>query len=84
MLHREHCELDSSVAKNMTSCAPYKEILAGQSFNVHAAKTIKAAQGISKLVQLPVPLVKHTHFFTCVITLASIVHLMWIPAGASF
>lgn len=30
---------------------------------------------MSKLIQLPVPLVKHTHFFTCVVTLASIVHL---------
>jgi hypothetical protein len=30
---------------------------------------------VSKLIQLPVPLVKHTHFFTCVVTLASIVHL---------
>jgi hypothetical protein len=75
-LHRQHSELDSSVAKNITSCAPYKEILAGQSFNTHAAKTIKAAQSISKLIQLPVPLIKHSHFFTSVITLASIVHLM--------
>jgi hypothetical protein len=42
---------------------------------VHAAKIIQAAQDISKLIMLPVPLVKHTHFFTCVVTLASIVHL---------
>ena len=47
----------------------------GPTHNVHAAKTIQAAQDISKLIQLPVPLVKHTHFFTCVVTLASIVHL---------
>jgi len=76
MLHREHSELDSSIAKNITSCAPHKAILPGHSYNTHAAKTIKAAQGISKLIQLPVPLIKHTHFFTCVVTLASIVHLM--------
>jgi hypothetical protein len=76
MLHREHSELDSSVAKNITSCAPYKEIPGGHSYNLHATKTIKAAQAISKLIQLPVPLIKHTHFFTCVVTLASIVHLM--------
>jgi hypothetical protein len=42
---------------------------------VHASKIISAAQAISKLIQLPVPLIKHTHFFTCVITLASVVHL---------
>ncbi|KUJ23015.1 uncharacterized protein LY89DRAFT_635115 [Mollisia scopiformis] len=75
LLHREHSELDSTVARNVTSCAPHKPIVPGQSYNVHAAKTIQAAQDISKLIQLPVPLVKHTHFFTCVVTLASIVHL---------
>jgi hypothetical protein len=63
------------VAKNVTSCAPHKAIVPGESYNVHASKTIQAAQAISKLITLPVPLVKHTHFFTCVVTLASIVHL---------
>jgi len=43
--------------------------------NTHTAKTLHAAENISKLLTLPVPLTKHTHFFTCVITLASIVHL---------
>jgi hypothetical protein len=47
----------------------------GESYNVHASKTIQAAQDISKLITLPVPLARHTHFFTCVVTLASIVHL---------
>lgn len=33
---------------------------------------------------LPVPLTKHTHFFTCVITLASIVHLShWAAVNTS-
>ncbi|PVH75515.1 hypothetical protein DL98DRAFT_498285 [Cadophora sp. DSE1049] len=75
LLHREASELDSSVARNVTSCAPHKAVMPGPTHNVHAAKTIQAAQDISKLIQLPVPLVKHTHFFTCVVTLASIVHL---------
>jgi hypothetical protein len=75
LLHREHSELDSSIAKDVTSCAPHKPIVPGQSFNIHAAKTIQAAQGISRLITLPVPLAKHTHFFTCVVTLGSIVHL---------
>ena len=38
-------------------------------------KIIQAAQDIAKLITLPVSLAKHTHFFTCVVTLASIVHL---------
>jgi uncharacterized protein (UPF0147 family) len=75
LLHREHSQLDSSVAKNITSCAPHKEIDPGESYNVHAAKTIQAAQDISNLITLPVTLTKHTHFFTCVVSLASIVHL---------
>lgn len=75
LLHREHSQLDSSVARNVTSCAPHKPIIPGESYNIHAAKTIQAAQDISKLISLPVPLAKHTHFFTCVVTLASIVHL---------
>lgn len=75
LLHRELSELDSSVARNVTSCAPHKPIVPGQSYNIHASKIIQSAQEISKLIQLPVPLVKHTHFFTCVVTLAAIVHL---------
>lgn len=63
------------MARNVTSCAPHKQIVPGESYNIHAAKTIQAAQDISKLITLPVPLAKHTHFFTCVVTLASIVHL---------
>ncbi|KAH8597919.1 hypothetical protein B0O99DRAFT_507770 [Bisporella sp. PMI_857] len=75
LLHRELSQLDSSIAKDVSSCAPHKAIIPGENYNVHAAKTIQAAQEISKLISLPVPLVKHTHFFTCVVTLASIVHL---------
>lgn len=75
VLHRDLSELDSSVARNVTSCAPHKPIVPGASYNVHAAKTIQAAREISKLITLPIPLVKHTHFFGCVVTLASIVHL---------
>ncbi|KAG9240738.1 hypothetical protein BJ878DRAFT_524534 [Calycina marina] len=75
LLHRELSQLDSSVARDITSCAPHKDIIPGEQYNTHAAKTIQAAQDISKLISLPVPLAKHTHFFTCVVTLASITHL---------
>ncbi|CZS92637.1 related to Zn(II)2Cys6 transcriptional activator [Rhynchosporium agropyri] len=75
LLHREASELDSSAARDVTSCAPHMAVVPGPTHNIHAAKTIQAAQEISKLIQLPVPLIKHTHFFTCVVTLASIVHL---------
>ncbi|KAF4626161.1 hypothetical protein G7Y89_g12001 [Cudoniella acicularis] len=84
LLHRELSELDSSIAKNVTSCAPHKPISPGDNYNIHAAKTVRAAQDISKLITLPVPLVKHTHFFTCVVTLGSIVHLSCWSALMSF
>lgn len=75
VLHRDHSQLDSSAAQNITSCAPHRQITPGQQYNVHAAKIIQSAQNISKLITLPTPLTKHTVFFTCVVTLASIVHL---------
>lgn len=77
MLHRPVSQLDTSVVRNVTSCAPYRAVIPGQIFNIHAAKIIQAAEGISKLITLPVPLIRHTHFFTCIITLASIVHLSY-------
>jgi len=75
VLHRELSELDSSPTKSVTSCAPHHPVLPGQSYNLHAVKCVGAAQSITKLITLPIPLIKHTHFFTCVVTLASIIHL---------
>ncbi|KAF7924984.1 uncharacterized protein EAE98_007072 [Botrytis deweyae] len=75
VLHRELSELDSSITTPITSCAPHHPIMPGSNYNIHASKTITAAQSISKLITLPVPLIRHTHFFTCVVTLASVVHL---------
>ena len=59
----------------MTSCAPHRDVVNGQAFNTHTQFTITAAYEITKMITQPVPLLHHTHFFTCVITLASIVHL---------
>jgi len=42
---------------------------------MHTRHTITAACNISKMVTQAVPLHSHTHFFTCVLTLSSIVHL---------
>jgi hypothetical protein len=49
-------------------------------YNIHAAKMIQSAGYISKLITLPMPLNRHTHFFTCTVTLASIVHLSYWAA----
>jgi hypothetical protein len=51
---------------------------------LHTARTIAAANNISKLVTLPTPIIKHTPFLTCVITLAAVVHLSacsWLLSG---
>ncbi len=47
----------------------------GSDFNLHTRHTIQSASEISKMVTHRVPLLSHSHFFTCVVTLSSIVHL---------
>lgn len=75
MLHQPLSQLDSSPARSVTSCAPHRQVASGQDFNTHTQFTITAAYEISKMITQPVPLLSHTHFFTCVVTLSSIVHL---------
>jgi len=75
LLHRTHSQLDSTPTQPITSCAPHHPVPSGQNYSLHAPLTISSAVSITKLITLPTPLTKHTHFFTCVITLASIVHL---------
>jgi hypothetical protein len=50
-------------------------VRSGDNFNSHTKHIINAACEISKMVTYPVPITCHTHFFTCVLTLSSIVHL---------
>lgn len=75
MLHQPHSQLDSSPTKNINSCAPHQAIPAGDLFNAHTRHTIQSANTISSMITHRVSLLSHTHFFTCVITLSSIVHL---------
>lgn len=75
LLHQPHSQLDSSPTRSVTSCAPHSHVPSGDAFNAHTRHTITAACEISKMVTQAVPLLSHTHFFTCVITLSSIVHL---------
>lgn len=75
MLHQPFSQLDSSPAQAVTSCAPHKPVASGDNFNSHTRHTVTAACEISKMITQAVPLLGHTHFFTCVVTLSSIVHL---------
>lgn len=84
-LHRPKSSLASSLVPDDTSCTPEsKYSTATKPIALHTAKAIQAANTISKLITLPCPLIKHTPFFTCVITLAAIVHLSacsWLLHG---
>lgn len=75
MLHQPHSQLDASPARSVNSCAPYRPVPTGETFNIHTRHTITAACDIAKMITYAVPLQHHTHFFTCVITMATIVHL---------
>ncbi|KAF3770195.1 hypothetical protein M406DRAFT_335911 [Cryphonectria parasitica EP155] len=75
MLHQPHSQLDASPARSVNSCAPYRAVPTGDAFNSHTRHTITAACDIARMITYAVPLQHHTHFFTCVITMASIVHL---------
>ena len=44
-------------------------------YAVHTAKAIEAADRIARMVTLPGQLLKHTPLFTCMVTLAAVVHL---------
>lgn len=76
LLHQPHSQLDSAPAQAINSCAPPPRIIPSSDlYNAHTKHTISSAVEISKLITHRVPLLSHTHFFTCVITLSSIVHL---------
>ncbi|KAI1488773.1 N-terminal binuclear Zn cluster-containing/DNA binding domain-containing protein [Biscogniauxia mediterranea] len=75
ILHQPLSQLDSSPARDVTACAPHNAVQSGDNFNIHTKHIITAACEISKMVTYNVPITSHTHFFTCVLTLSSIVHL---------
>lgn len=75
LLHQPHSQLDSSPTRPVNSCAPHAPVPSGDAFNAHTKHTIQSANEISKLITHRVPLLSHSHFFACVVTLSSIVHL---------
>lgn len=75
MLHQIFSQLDTSPVQGVTSCAPYRPNPSGDAYNAHTRHVITAASEISKMITQAVPILRHSHFFTCVITMSSIVHL---------
>ncbi|KAF3915913.1 hypothetical protein AA313_de0204455 [Arthrobotrys entomopaga] len=84
-LHRPKSHLAISLVPDATSCTPPTQwTTTSKPVAFHTTKAIRAADAISKLITLPTPLIKHTPFFTCIITLSSIVHLSacsWLLYG---
>src|SRR5690606_32511625 len=84
-LHRPRSHLVVSLVADETSCTPATGYAASvHPVGFHTSKAVHAANAISKLVTLPTPLIKHSPFFTCVLTLATVVHLSacsWLLTG---
>lgn len=80
LLHQPHSRLDAASTENINSCAPHPGAgsrVFREQLNGHAKHTVTSASAISDMVTMRTPLTHHTHFFTCVITLSSIVHLSY-------
>jgi hypothetical protein len=79
LLYRHFSPLDALAVRIITACTGERQIPTGpKPDHLHTIRTIQAASTISKLVTLPGPLVKHTHFFVCALALSSITHLsLW-------
>lgn len=80
LLHQSHAHLDASATEHIDACAPQadgRRFFLKHSFNIHTKHTVTSAAAISDMVTMHAPLVHHTHFFSCVVTLSSIVHLSY-------
>lgn len=76
ILHQPFSQLDTSPVQTIDACAPTQPTHGVRQMNTHTAQTIASASAISDMVTWGgAPLLSHTHFFTCVLTLSSIVHL---------
>jgi hypothetical protein len=86
MLHRPRSNLGFGRVENVNICVqPGQVLLPTQTREIHTAKCLTSAENISSLIKLPGKLVHHTPFFTCVVVMASVVHLSYwsflVPDG---
>jgi hypothetical protein len=86
MLHRPRSNLGFGRVENVNVCVqPGQILLPTQTREIHTAKCLTSAENISSLIKLPGPLLNHTPFFTCVVVMASVVHLSYwsflVPDG---
>jgi hypothetical protein len=78
MLHRPRSDLNYEDVKEVTTCVKNGTGVIGTiSKDTHTAMAMQAAKEISKLARLPCPLVQHTPFFNCAVTMAAVVYLSY-------
>jgi len=86
MLHRPRSNLGFGSVDNVNICVqPGQVLLPTQTREIHTAKCLTSAENISSLIKLTAQLTHHTPFFTCVVVMASVVHLSYwsflVPDG---
>ncbi|KAG9251055.1 uncharacterized protein F5Z01DRAFT_330694 [Emericellopsis atlantica] len=84
MVHEVHAKLDKLPAITVNHCMSLTAEIGAQPSDMHTFHAITSARAISRMVMCHHSVVSHVHFFTCVVTLSSIVHLgRWalMPAG---
>jgi hypothetical protein len=79
MLNRPRSDLYTDEVAAVTACVGSGGhlTLPSQYKEYHTANSMNAAMNICMLIKLPCPLVKHTPFFTCAITMAAVVYLAY-------
>lgn len=75
LLHYPLSNLDSSNTTAIRSCATDQIATSGGDSGLHTRHAIASANEVSRMITHPVSLITHTPFFTCVVTLSSILHL---------
>jgi len=86
MLNRPRSNLGFGRVEGVNICVqPGQVLLPTSTREIHTAKCLTSAENISSLIRLPGPLQYHTPFFTCVVVMASVVHLSYwsflVPDG---
>jgi hypothetical protein len=78
MLNRPRSDLYTEEIASVTACIGSGHLTLPSQYNeYHTANSMNAAMNICMLIKLPCPLVKHSPFFTCAITMAAVVYLAY-------
>ncbi|KAL6808468.1 hypothetical protein J3E69DRAFT_185177 [Trichoderma sp. SZMC 28015] len=74
LLYQPYCRFDIKPAQAIDTCAPVQTTLGNDYVDYYTTETVSSATAISAMITQK-SLLSHTHFFTCALTLSSIVHL---------